>query len=98
MKHPYILFDLEDNPSDDDIRRAYRQMIQQYPPETHPVEFQEISDAYNLIKDPEERASFNLFGFLPESVERVPDIITDDENCRNRVGCKLWMDLLKESQ
>jgi curved DNA-binding protein len=53
--------------SEDDIRRAYRRLARQYHPDVNKEEgaedrFKEVSEAYEVLRDPEKRAQYDRFG------------------------------------
>ena len=53
--------------SGDDIKRAYRQLARQYHPDANPdpeaeARFKEVSQAYEILSDPERRANYDRFG------------------------------------
>jgi curved DNA-binding protein len=53
--------------SEDDIRRAYRKLARQYHPDVNKDEgaedrFKEVSEAYEVLRDPEKRSRYDRFG------------------------------------
>jgi curved DNA-binding protein len=53
--------------SEDDIRRAYRRLARQYHPDVNKEagaedRFKEVSEAYEVLRDPEKRAQYDRFG------------------------------------
>ena len=54
--------------TDDDIKRAYRDLARRYHPDSQPDDpeaeerFKEISVAYETLRDPERRRRYDLFG------------------------------------
>jgi curved DNA-binding protein CbpA len=59
--NPYLTLDLAPNATDEQIRRAYLDGIKVATPDTHPKRFQEISAAYEAIKDETSRLKYYLF-------------------------------------
>jgi molecular chaperone DnaJ len=54
--------------SQDEIKKAYRKLARQYHPDVNPspdakAKFSEISNAYEILSDPEKRAQYDRFGF-----------------------------------
>ena len=55
------------SPSQDDIQRAYRKLARQYHPDVNKTpdaeeRFKEISEAYDVLSDPEPRRKYDAFG------------------------------------
>src|SRR6185436_5852251 len=42
-----------------EIRRAYKALVRQYPPEKHPEEFKRIREAYETLNDPKSRKEYD---------------------------------------
>ncbi len=68
-KHDYYeLLGLHKNASDTEIKKAYRKMAVQYHPDKNPGDksaedkFKEISEAYEVLSDPQKRAQYDQFG------------------------------------
>lgn len=65
LRDPYITLKLERHTTADEIKRAYFQLVRQFPPEREPEKFQEIRRAYEQLRDPEQRALTDLFLLQP---------------------------------
>ncbi len=96
MPYPYELLGIPDNADQKEVRRAYLEMIRRYPPERSPERFQEVVDAYRLIRDETERARLEVFG-MPESEgeTRLSDLVLPPSDRRNRIGMEAWLGLLR---
>jgi tetratricopeptide (TPR) repeat protein len=55
----YERLGLESSASTDEIRRAYRSLLRQYPPERAPEEFKRIREAYETLGNPGSRAEYD---------------------------------------
>ena len=70
-QNPYVRLGVERDADARAIKKAYVGLIRQFPPETHPEEFQSIRAAYELLSDPEARAAFDL---AQKAYEALPEI------------------------
>ena len=62
---PYVVLGLDRRADTSEIKRAYFQLVRDYPPERAPEEFKEIRAAYERINTPERRARTDLFLLQP---------------------------------
>ncbi|MBF0226083.1 MAG: DnaJ domain-containing protein [Desulfobacterales bacterium] len=86
----YLILNADLNASDDDIRKSYIELVKKYPPEKEPVKFQQITEAYEAIKDKRSRINQKLFGSNKTSnYEHLLNLIKDSIQAkRKRVGLK----------
>lgn len=63
-KDYYSILGLSKSASDDEIKRAYRKLAQQHHPDKGGDEarFKEVSEAYQVLSDPQKRAQYDQFG------------------------------------
>jgi Ca-activated chloride channel family protein len=73
---PYIILGLSNQADSNDIKRAYRRLAQRLHPDSNPdnpgawLQFQDVSDAYNLLMDAQEREKYDKHR---ESTQEVED-------------------------
>ncbi|WP_409271451.1 J domain-containing protein [Neobacillus sp. SCS-31] len=55
----YELLGIDENASGNEVKKAYYLKIREYPNETHPVEFQELTKAYKVLSNQESRTQYD---------------------------------------
>lgn len=63
MKDYYKILEVEENASDDDIKKSYRNLTKKYHPDVNPQgeeKFKEIAEAYEILSDKGKRDQYNL--------------------------------------
>ena len=58
---PYSVLGIDRQASEAEIKRAYFQLVRQFPPEREPEKFRNIRTAYEQLRDPENRTRIALF-------------------------------------
>ena len=75
MKDYYQILGVPRNATEEEIKRAYRRLALQYHPDRNPGDkeaeekFKEIAEAYEVLRDPEKRQLYDLYG--QEGVKRT---------------------------
>ena len=68
MEDLYAILEVPKDASQADIKKAYRKLVHQYHPDSHPGDkeaeekFKKINAAYSVLNDPEKRARYDQFG------------------------------------
>ena len=64
----YAILEVDAQTSPDELKKAYRRLARQYHPDANPddpsaeARFKEVSQAYEILSDPERRANYDRFG------------------------------------
>jgi molecular chaperone DnaJ len=64
----YEVLGIQKGASESDIKKAYRKLAKEYHPDLHPddkeaeARFKEISEAYEILSDPDKKAKYDQFG------------------------------------
>ena len=53
------------------IKEKYIEKLKQFPPETHPEEFQEIRRAYEILRDVNKRKQYDMRRKYGEKLEKI---------------------------
>lgn len=66
-KDYYSILGLKRDATQDEVKRAYRKLARKYHPDVNKdadaeARFQEIAEAYEVLKDPDKRAAYDRFG------------------------------------
>jgi len=68
FKDYYKILEISKEASNDEIRKAYRRLAKKYHPDKNPddpaaeAKFKEVSEAYEVLKDPEKRKKYDRLG------------------------------------
>src|SRR6202451_1236544 len=84
----YQVLGVPRNADQDEIQRAYRKLARNYHPDVNsdPAaedRFKEISEAYDVLSDPQTRRRYDAFG---PDFRQVPEDVDPDEWRRRRAG------------
>src|SRR5271167_2395571 len=91
---PYAVLGISLNADDERIRAASVAKVKQFPPDRPPAEFEEVRDAYNLLRDRRGRAQHTLFSIDPEAP--LQSLLEGIDNDRRFAGPGPWLAVLKE--
>ncbi|SHJ66383.1 J domain-containing protein [Paramaledivibacter caminithermalis] len=68
------------------IKEKYIEKVKEFPPETHPEEFQKIRQAYEILRDPIKRSEYDLMRKYGGKIEKLMD---------QALECMLFNDIKK---
>lgn len=76
IENLYKILGTRSNIGQDRIKEKYIEKIREFPPETHPEEFQEIRRAYETLKDPKKRKQYDMTRKYGDKLEKtMEDVI-----------------------
>src|SRR2546422_2344640 len=108
-KDYYKILGVERGASDEDIKKAYRKLARKYHPDVSKEpnakeQFQEVSEAYETLKDKEKRAAFDSLGtnragqdFRPPPDWRSEEH-TSELQSRLHLVCRLLLEKKKKTK
>ncbi len=90
MLTPYLVLGLPTDADDDTIRQRYLALVKLHTPESDPVQFRRISEAYEAIRDERRRIELSLFGGMdnPDYENELFRLARAVSPKRRRVGLK----------
>jgi curved DNA-binding protein CbpA len=91
---PYRVLGIARGAEDEQIRAAYLAKVKQFPPDRSPGEFEQVRDAYELLRDRRRRAQYTLFSANPDAP--LESLLEGMDNQRQFVGPGPWLAVLKE--
>ena len=93
-KDPWAILGIPVHADDQQIRTAYLQKVKNYPPDRAPQQFEQIRDAYEVLRDPQRRSKSLIISVDPEAA--LASLLRDGTNERHFVGADLWLAALNE--
>jgi curved DNA-binding protein CbpA len=94
--NPYAILGVGPEANDEQIRTAYLAKVKQFPPDRAPAAFEQIRDAYELLRDRRRRAQYTLFSVNPDTP--LASLFEGMENQRPFTGPGPWLAVLKENK
>ncbi|WP_301176666.1 DnaJ C-terminal domain-containing protein [Actinomadura geliboluensis] len=88
VQDPYEVLGVPRDAGQDEIQRAYRKLARAYHPDINKdpeaeEKFKDVSEAYAILSDPEQRRRYDAFG---PDFRRVPEDVDPDMWARSRAG------------
>ena len=90
---PIEVLGISRNATDEEIRAAYLLKVRECPPDRSPERFEQIRDAYEILRDPRRRLRHDLFSV--DAGAPLVSLFTDDPRPRRFVGPGPWLEVLK---
>lgn len=79
---------------DEEIRAAYLAKVKEFPPDRSPREFEQVRDAYELLRDARRRTRHMLLSTDPK--QPLATLLEGQESHRRFTGPDPWLAVLKE--
>lgn len=73
MENFYQILDIEKNVTSKEVKKAYNKLLRKYPPEKEPEKYKEIREAYETLKDEENRKSYNIFFSYGDELKKLEE-------------------------
>jgi len=92
MKDPYSVIGVGKNATVDEIKKAYRSLAKKLHPDVNPGDisvekrFKEVSAAYRLLSDVEQRAKFDRGEIKPDGSPSYENLFRSNQGARHRSG------------
>lgn len=88
VQDPYEVLGVPRDADQDEIQRAYRKLARAYHPDINKdpeaeEKFKDVSEAYAILSDPEQRRRYDAFG---PDFRRVPEDVDPEMWARGRAG------------
>lgn len=91
---PRRVLGVGEDATDEQIRAAYLRKLKEFPPDRSPVEFAQVRDAYELLRDRRQR--FRHFLFSVDPLAPSDTLLESDSRKRRFVGPEPWLAVLKQ--
>ena len=93
---PWLILGVSVQADDTQIRSAYLQKVKEYPPDCAPEQFERIRDAYEVLRDPQQRSIRMLLSVRPEA--DLVSLLQEGARARRFVGPEPWWAVLNERE
>lgn len=81
----YLILGVDENATDETIRKRYLELVRRYTPEKHPERFRKINEAYEAIKARQDRVAGKLFDIIRRShFDTAVRLLADSREIRKR--------------
>ncbi len=95
MLNPYQILGVAEKASDEEIRTAYLARLREHPADSNQQQFQQIQQAYALVKDSDARLRYRLFHVETITPELIAQSIQPDHQHNKRVDLQTLQAVFK---
>jgi len=90
---PFATLGVHSDATDEEVRSAYLRKVKEFPPDRNPNEFEQVRDAYELLRDRRQRVRHFLFSIDPQaSMGSLLDPVPAEQKF---VGPEPWLAVLR---
>ncbi len=93
MEDPLVVLGVRADAGDEEIRSAYLRKVKQFPPDRNPSEFEQVRDAYDMLRDRRRRVQHFLFSMDPGAP--LESLLGDAGSEASFAGPEPWLAVLK---
>ncbi len=90
------VLDVGTEAGDEQIRSAYLRKVKDHPPDRSPREFEQVRDAYEMLRDPRQRTRSMLLSINPD--QRLASLLHGRQPERKFTGPAPWLAVLREKK
>jgi DnaJ-class molecular chaperone len=93
---PFSVLEIEPCDDDEAIRAAYFGQVRRFPPDREPEQFRRVREAWEMIRDRDQRFALRVFG--PKPYEDPVALIDLLPPVRRFAGPARWLAVIKETR
>ncbi|MEE9412947.1 MAG: DnaJ domain-containing protein [Methylococcales bacterium] len=95
MLNPYQILGVSEIANDEEIRTAYLARLRDHPPDSNQQQFEQIQQAYVLVKDSDARLHYRLFHVENITPELIAQTIQPNDQHNKRVDLQTLQAVFK---
>ncbi len=93
MHDPFVVLNVHEEATDEEINKAYLQKVREYPPERDAERFREIRAAFETIRTLRDRLTYRLFHAEPTDTRALIEPLLQ-KNAHRRPSEKCFLEAL----
>jgi curved DNA-binding protein CbpA len=90
---PLTVLGVRADATDEQVRSAYLRKVKEFPPDRSPNEFEQVRDAYEMLRDRRQRVRHFLFSIDPGA--SLESLLESDTGETKFAGPQPWLAVLK---
>jgi preprotein translocase subunit Sec63 len=96
QKDPRQVLGIGPEAGDQEIRAAYLRKVKEFPPDRSPNDFEQVRDAYEMLRDPRQRTRTMLLAVTPG--QPLVSLLDGQASARRFTGPAPWLAVLREKK